>query len=143
MRTQLLFSIAVAVGLQCLTYTNSVAAHDGIVTRAQPQDETWGIGRRVVQTELSQPTLAPDIAAMSVEDLETAFWGCDYVATTRGVEATPIAICSAVYDELKAVKFAGDFGELLGWWKENKVAEHQRIASEEHERAPDRVDTRF
>ena len=69
------------------------------------------------------------------------FWACDYIATTRGVDAAPVALCSEVYDELKTVRFGGDFSELLAWWKENKPAQHERIAREEHE-AVDRVDLR-
>jgi hypothetical protein len=80
---------------------------------------------------------------MTLAELETAFWACDYTATTRGVDATPVAICSAVYDELKSAKFAGDFGELLAWWKENKAAEHQRIAAGQPKAAVERVDTSF
>jgi hypothetical protein len=60
--------------------------------------------------------------------LESAFWACDYVATTEGVHATPIAVCRYVTEELKQVKFAGSFTQLLEWWRANKVAEHRRIA---------------
>ena len=141
MRTRLVVSIALALGLQCLTYANNAAADQAIVERGQAADETWGIGRRAAQTP--PPAVEPNFAVMTVDDLETAFWACDYVATVQGVEATPIAICSAVYDELKAVKFAGDFGELLHWWKANKAAEHRRMASEEREPSAERVDTRF
>jgi hypothetical protein len=54
---------------------------------------------------------------------------CDHAATTRGMDATPVDICSAVYDELKATKFKGDFEQLLIWWQQNKSAEHARLAS--------------
>ena len=66
---------------------------------------------------------------MSGADLEEAFWVCDYVATTRGVEATPATLCESVYDELKATKFGGEFGLLLTWWQQNKRSEHGRLAS--------------
>src|SRR5438105_1370471 len=32
-------------------------------------------------------------AAISLEDLESAFWICDYAATVHGVDATPVEIC--------------------------------------------------
>jgi hypothetical protein len=63
-------------------------------------------------------------------DLERAFWVCDYVATVRGVGATPLEICAAVYEVLKGIKFHGDFDQLLLWWTENKLSEHQTIARE-------------
>jgi hypothetical protein len=59
-------------------------------------------------------------------ELETAFWVCDYTATTRGMEATPVDRCAVVYEELKNVKFGGDFHLLHTWWLENKSAEHAR-----------------
>jgi hypothetical protein len=62
-------------------------------------------------------------------ELEKAFWICDYTATTRGVYAAPIELCSAVTDEFKHERFGGDFGLLLEWWQQNKPAEHAKLAS--------------
>jgi hypothetical protein len=64
---------------------------------------------------------------MRLTDLETAFWVCDYLAITRGV--SDIGTCTAIYDALKERKFAGDFDRLVDWWRQNKVAQHQRVAS--------------
>lgn len=64
----------------------------------------------------------------SLARLEGAFWACDYVATTEGVQATPIAVCRYVTEELKQVKFGGSFARLLEWWRANKAAEHLRMA---------------
>jgi len=61
-------------------------------------------------------------------NLEAVFWNCDYVATTRGIEATPIDACNAVFDELKAARFGGDFEQLLDWWRRHKAAQHQKLA---------------
>ena len=69
-------------------------------------------------------------APLGGADLERAFWVCDYAATTRGVSATPVELCGAVYEELKNTKFRGDFSELLLWWKENRRAEHQKFAGD-------------
>ena len=66
-------------------------------------------------------------ADLSGIQLEQFFWVCDYVATTRGVHATPATACVEVTDELKRRKFAGDFEQLLGWWRRNKNAEHRRL----------------
>ena len=60
--------------------------------------------------------------------LERAFWACDYVATTQGIQATPAATCRYVTEQLKQQKFGGSFGQLLEWWRANKPAEHRRIA---------------
>jgi hypothetical protein len=65
--------------------------------------------------------------ALPVADLEQGFWVCDYVATTRGVYATPIELCSTIMEQLQTSKFGGDFEALLGWWRENKPAEHQKL----------------
>jgi hypothetical protein len=62
-------------------------------------------------------------------ELEKAFWVCDYTATTRGVHAAPIEVCSAVTDQLKREKFGGDFGQMLEWWQQNKPTEHANLAS--------------
>ena len=76
---------------------------------------------------------APEPAPVSRSDdeeiakLELAFWHCDYVATTRGAHATPIAACRHATEELKQRKFNGKFSALLQWWRENKLAEHQRV----------------
>ena len=60
--------------------------------------------------------------------LEDAFWACDYVATTQGIQATPAAVCRYVTEELKQQKFSGSFGQMLEWWRANKPAAHRRIA---------------
>jgi hypothetical protein len=148
MKTQLLALLALTVGLQGVAAAASPVDAEAMFQRvpllAETKDETWGIGRRVAQSEPSWSAAAEaDAGATVVADLEAAFWVCDYIATTRGVEATPIAICGAVYDELKAAKFAGDFGELLAWWKQNKVVEHLKIASEQPEATVGRIDIRY
>lgn len=58
--------------------------------------------------------------------LEDIFWNCDYVATTRGMDATPAAQCYAATRELRRVKFAGSFNQMLAWWREMKPAEHEK-----------------
>lgn len=70
----------------------------------------------------------PQVSASDTANLEDAFWACDYVATTRGTSATPTEFCAAIYDELKAKKFAGDFDKLLAWWQVNKDVAHQKLA---------------
>ena len=59
--------------------------------------------------------------------LEDAFWACDYIATTRGTAAAPQETCVAVFEELKAAKFGGQFEDLVAWWQVNKVDAHARM----------------
>ena len=81
------------------------------------------------QRSLSPRPLQARAVVLRVADLEKAFWICDYAATTGGVQATPVSMCSAVFDELKTKKFGGDFEQLVGWWRQNKLAEHQKLES--------------
>jgi hypothetical protein len=67
---------------------------------------------------------------MQPGELEKAFWVSDYTATMRGVDATPIAVCSAVWDEFKQTRFGGSFEDLLAWWQVHKVAEHEALAAQ-------------
>jgi hypothetical protein len=62
-------------------------------------------------------------------DLEQTFWACDYLATTRGIHAAPVELCSVVTDELKQHKFGGDFLNLLEWWRQNKLVKHAQLDS--------------
>ena len=79
---------------------------------------------REPQRIVAEPT--SQLSSAKLTDLETAFWVCDYLGTTRG--ASEISACTAVYEALKARKFAGDFDALVSWWRQNKVAQHQNIA---------------
>ncbi|HEY9446938.1 MAG TPA: hypothetical protein VIQ62_07665 [Burkholderiales bacterium] len=71
---------------------------------------------------------SPELLQPHFTDLERAFWACDYVGTTQGVSAAPVAACSAITDALKKAKFGGDFHQMLTWWKRNKQAEHEELA---------------
>jgi hypothetical protein len=82
------------------------------------------LGSHGVLAQQAQP-----VSNLAAPQLEEAFWACDYLATTRGVDATPADTCGAVYARLKETKFRGDFGLLLTWWQDNKAAEHQKLIS--------------
>jgi hypothetical protein len=143
MKTRLLVFAAMGLGLQGIAHATNPDDDPVTLDRAQPVDEVWGIGVRTAHAEVPvAPVREATAAANTFSELESAFWACDYVATTRGVDATPVGICNAVYDELKALKFDGDFDELLAWWKENKPAEHERLAREERDAAVEHVDHR-
>ena len=75
----------------------------------------------VSQVEEQRP-----VAALT--QVERVFWLCDYVGTTRGVDAAPVDTCVAATEELKNAKFGGDFMALLAWWQGNKPEEHARLA---------------
>ena len=59
-------------------------------------------------------------------DLEEAFWSCDYLVTTRGV--ADAVTCGAIYYVLKERKFHGDVDKLLSWWRQNRIAQHEKLA---------------
>ena len=76
----------------------------------------------------ASPVPAPSAAmAGDTAELESAFWACDYVATTRGVGATPIAACRHATESLKREKFGGSYPALLEWWRDNKESEHLKM----------------
>ena len=72
-------------------------------------------------------TPAPAPEAATTAELESAFWACDYVATTRGVQATPAAACRLATESLKREKFGGSFPAMVEWWRVNKAARHQEM----------------
>ena len=78
-------------------------------------------------TTSAAPLPAPEEEA-PLAKLERAFWACDYIATTEGIQATPMAACRYATEELKQQKFAGSFPQFLEWWRANKAAEHRRMA---------------
>lgn len=79
---------------------------------------------------------AMQFAAVKLADLETAFWACEYAATTRG--NANVENCTAIYSALKERKFGGDFEELLKWWQQNRETAYRRIAASEIAFAGDR-----
>ena len=79
------------------------------------------------------PLAAPASPGVPLAQLEEIFWTCDYLATTRGVDATPISHCTAATRELRRVKFDGSFHRLLAWWRENKPAVHERLRAERND----------
>ena len=83
---------------------------------------------RARRSALPQSQVEQEPIAHRVAEVERLFWLCDYVATTRGVDSTPVDVCSAATEELKNAKFGGDFMALLEWWRGNKPEEHARLA---------------
>jgi hypothetical protein len=72
---------------------------------------------------------AVQLASADLADLETAFWTCEYAATTRG--NANIENCTAIYAALKSRKFEGDFDGLLQWWQQNRDAMYRRLSASE------------
>lgn len=70
-------------------------------------------------------------AERSADDIEKAFWICDYVASTRGMQFVSLDLCAAITDLIKTEKFGGDYEEMVEWWREQKPAEHRRLELEE------------
>ena len=88
---------------------------------------TAGAGAYVALADQTTPIAVASPHVQAPADLEQAFWACDYIATTHGVQAAPVALCSEVTAALQEQKFGGDFGRLLEWWQQNKPAQHARL----------------
>ena len=88
---------------------------------------TAGAGAYVAFADETTPVAVTASSVQTPADLEQAFWACDYIGTTRGLQAAPVAFCSEVTAALQEQKFDGDFGRLLEWWKQNKPAQHARL----------------
>ena len=84
--------------------------------------------QNVRASEVRPPSIAPQFANASLADLESAFWTCDYVATTHGPSGD-VERCVAAYETLKQRKFDGDFDALVAWWQVHKPEQHQRLES--------------
>ena len=67
----------------------------------------------------------------SAEEIERAFWICDYVASTRGMQFVSLDLCAAITDLIKTEKFGGDYEEMVEWWREQKPAQHRKLELEE------------
>ena len=74
------------------------------------------------------PPDTPASVAMT-DDLEKAFWVCDYAGTHGSVAPDYAASCIAITEELKRVKFDGDFDRLVAWWKQHKPVQHAKVKS--------------
>lgn len=57
---------------------------------------------------------------MPPDEMEKAFWDCNFSATHGVIDLNVAAGCSEVYEQLKKQKFDGDFKRLLLWWQQNK-----------------------
>ena len=67
----------------------------------------------------------------SAEAIEAAFWTCDYVATTRGMQFVSLDVCAAITELIKTYKFGGDYDGMVEWWRERKPEEHRRLELDE------------
>ena len=67
----------------------------------------------------------------SAEAIERAFWICDYVASTRGMQFVSLDLCAAVTELIQTERFGGDYDEMLEWWRERKPAEYLKLDLEE------------
>ena len=89
-----------------------------------------GLAAATPQSVPARPTAA-HVEERSGEQLERAFWVCDYVASTHGMQFVSMDLCAAVTDLIKMEKFGGDYDEMVRWWREQKPAEHLRLSLEE------------
>ncbi len=75
--------------------------------------------------------ISANVAERSAEKLEQAFWVCDYVASTHGMQFVSMDLCAAITDQIKTERFGGDYDEMVRWWQEHKPAQHLRLQIEE------------
>jgi hypothetical protein len=73
----------------------------------------------------AQTTIGTD---RGLDEIEKAFWVCDYAASIRLVDMGSAIICSRLTEALKQRKFDGDFPAMLAWWQQHREAEHQALA---------------
>jgi len=66
---------------------------------------------------------------VSLAQIETQFWDCDYAVMRGTFDFTDAEHCSEVYELLKAKKFNNDFNCFLDWWRMNKAREHSMRAA--------------
>ena len=62
------------------------------------------------------------LAALTAEELKSAYLECDRLAAATFLNAGGAANCSVVHEELKQRVFDGDFQRLLDWWQVQRTA---------------------
>lgn len=80
-----------------------------------------GAPASVAANEAAAPVMA------RVTELERQFWLCDHAATRTMFDFASAARCSAATEELRKLRFGGDFQAMLAWWRERKAAEHAAL----------------
>ncbi|HYD93872.1 MAG TPA: hypothetical protein VEC01_01005 [Noviherbaspirillum sp.] len=63
------------------------------------------------------------VADLPPAEVERSYWDCEFTAIQGTIDLDAGAACSAIYEQLKADKFDGDFDRFLAWWRENKERE--------------------
>lgn len=82
----------------------------------------------VAQQEGAAPQSAQVVRSASASTtLESAFWACDHAATRRPLDSGDALACSVATEELKRVRFGGDFDAMLAWWQRSKAAAHRAL----------------
>ncbi|SEA44163.1 hypothetical protein [Variovorax sp. YR216] len=67
----------------------------------------------------AQPALA-DPQRAQVAELKTVYLTCEQAASRTLLDMAAAAFCSRYAEELLQRGFAGDFNQLLSWWREAK-----------------------
>lgn len=63
-----------------------------------------------------------------LDELEKAFWACDYGATISLVDFYSAIACSQFTEALRQQKFDGNFDAMLVWWRQHKDAKYQELS---------------
>ena len=82
----------------------------------------------LAQSRADPPQPAQFVRSASASTaLESAFWACDYAASRRPLDSGDALACSVATEELKRMRFGGDFDAMLAWWQRSKAAAHRAL----------------
>jgi len=59
----------------------------------------------------------------SSDEIEKAYWDCEFMAVQGLIAPDQAAACSEIYERLKNEKFLGNYHRFLVWWKQEKERE--------------------
>jgi hypothetical protein len=110
-----LVTLAALVASACLA-AFAAQAQTQTASEASPDDDARG-----------QHAASPPATTGRTDELQRQFWRCDHATTRRVLDFHTAAQCSLAYEELLRLRFGGDSGALLAWWRAHKAAEHAAL----------------
>lgn len=117
-------SAAVVVAVLLAAAVFGVPAQQGVDTRNGTVVEQGASAQRAIDT---QHVVAAMPVVVAIEQLEWAFWMCDYASTDRSFQPVDAMACSVVTEDLKKRRFGGDFDAMYTWWQGARVTAHRAI----------------
>lgn len=117
-------SAAVVVAVLLAAAVSSVPAQQGADTRNGTVVKQGASAQRAIDT---QHAVAAMPVVVATEQLESAFWLCDYASTDRAFQPVDAMACSVVTEDLRKRRFGGDFDAMYTWWQGARLAAHRAI----------------